>query len=125
MTSETQQHPHHQQQPSQSRPTGQAMKAFLSGLKSTNSQEQYPLQIKPFFDFIDSLTSLSSVEEKADVFVNKARENSQWGRDSIISFIEHYKQRVNVDKTLTAGTLQHYYHLIKTFCEMNDLDTIV
>jgi hypothetical protein len=27
------------------------------------------------------------------------------------------KRRVNVDKTLTAGTLQNYFHIIKLFCE--------
>jgi hypothetical protein len=109
---------------------GQALNAFISGLKSTDSQKQYPYQVKPFFDFIlpnddNNGFITSSLEEKADIFVNKAKDDPQWAQDNILNFIDHCKRRVNVDKTLTAGTLQNYFHIIKLFCEMNDLDTIV
>jgi integrase len=111
---------------------GQALNAFISGIKSIDSQRQYPSEIKPFFNFIlpsadddDGGLTSSSLEEKADVFVNKARENPQWAQENILNFIDHCKRRVNVDKTLTAGTLQNYFNLIKLFCELNDLEMIV
>jgi hypothetical protein len=94
---------------------GQALNAFKSGLKSTNSQGQYPQQIKPFFNFIFSLPNdfTSSLEEKADAFVNKAKNNPQWAQETILNFIDHCKRRVNIDKTLTVGTLQHTIILSK------------
>jgi integrase len=119
--------------PQQSQRQGKALNAFISGLKSTDSQKQYPYQVKPFFDFIlpnnndnnGFVTSSSSLEEKADIFVNKAKDDPQWAQENIVNFIDYCKRRVNVDKTLTAGTLQNYFHIIKLFCEMNNLDTIV
>ena len=110
-----------------------ALNKFVSGLKSPETQKHYPRLLKLFFDFVFPPSNGSddvnndnclSLEEKADIFVNKTRENPQWAQDSITSFIELCKQRVNVDKTLTAGTLHNYYHIIKTFCELTDIETV-
>jgi hypothetical protein len=86
----------------QSQRQGHALNAFISGLKSTDSQRQYPYQVKPFFDFILPTTDVnnngfitSSLEEKADAFVNKAKDNPQWVQENILNFIDYCKRRVS------------------------------
>jgi hypothetical protein len=76
-----------------------ALNKFVSGLKSPETQKHYPRLLKLFFDFVfpppsnDSSNNNSlSIEEKADIFVNKARENPQWAQGSITGFIELCKQ---------------------------------
>jgi len=55
-----------------------AINALISTLPSLDSQKQYPLRLKPFFDFADMPGS--SIGEQADRFVQKARENPQWAQ---------------------------------------------
>jgi hypothetical protein len=61
-----------QQQPYKS----PAIEALISTLPSIKSQRQYPLRLPPFFDIAE--VSGSSIGERADHFVHKARENPQW-----------------------------------------------
>jgi hypothetical protein len=98
-----------------------AINALISTLPSLDSQIQYPLRLKPFFDFADM--SGSSLEEKADHFVQKAKENPQWAHDILINYVSHGKQRVNMKKDLAAGILQTVFRTIKLFYENNDLET--
>ena len=51
----------------------QAINALISTLPSLDSQRQYPLRLKPFFDFAD--VPGGSLGEKADHFVHRAKEN--------------------------------------------------
>jgi len=69
------------------------------------------------FDFLNLSGSL---EEQANEFLDKARQNIQWSQDSIMKFLEYHKERVR-RKELAAGTLKNYYRAAKLFCEMNDL----
>ena len=50
-----------------------AINALVSTLPSLDSQRQYPLRLKPFFDFAD--VPGGSLGEKADHFVHRAKEN--------------------------------------------------
>ena len=99
-----------------------AIDALTSTLPSIESQKYYPLRLKPLFDFAN--VSGSSLGEKADQFVHKAKENPQWACDILISYVNHGKQRVNTKKDLAAGTLGTYFDTIKLFYEYNDLGTI-
>jgi integrase len=69
------------------------------------------------FDFLNLHGSL---EEQANEFLNKARQNIQWAQDSMMKFLDFHKERVRREE-LAAGTLKNYYRAAKLFCEMNDL----
>jgi hypothetical protein len=94
--------------------------SFMYALKSTEARRQYPKRLKMLFDFLDLPGSL---EEQAQSFLDKARQDIQWAQDSIMTFLDFHKQRVR-RKELAAGTLKNYYRAAKLFCEMNDLTTI-
>jgi hypothetical protein len=89
----------------------------MYALKSSEARRQYPKRLKMLFDFLGLIGSL---EEQANDFLNKARQNIQWSQDSIMKFLNFHKQRVR-RKELAAGTLRNYYRAAKLFCEMNDL----
>jgi hypothetical protein len=91
--------------------------SFMYALKSSEARRQYPKRLKMLFDFLGLIGSL---EEQANDFLNKARQNIQWSQDSIMKFLNFHKQRVR-RKELAAGTLKNYYRAAKLFCEMNDL----
>ena len=95
--------------------------SFIYALKSLESQRLYPGRLKLFFNF---LGLPGPIEEQAAIFLKQAKTNgAQWTQDSIISFINGHKQRVQ-KKELSAGTLHNYYCAIKLFCEMNYLDMV-
>jgi hypothetical protein len=81
-----------------------AIEALTSTLPSVKSQRQYPLRLPPFFDIAG--VSGSSIGERADHFVQKAKENPQWAYDVLIKYVNHGKQRVTIKKDLAAGTLR-------------------
>jgi hypothetical protein len=86
-------------------------------LKYSEARRQYPKRLKMLFDFLNLSGSL---EEQANEFLDKARQNIQWSQDSIMKFLDYHKERVR-RKELAAGTLKNYYRSAKLFCEMNDL----
>jgi hypothetical protein len=89
----------------------------MYALNSSEARRQYPKRLKMLFDFLNLPGSL---EEQANEFLNKARQNIQWSQDSIMKFLDYHKERVR-RKELAAGTLKNYYRAAKLFCEMNDL----
>ena len=89
----------------------------MYALNSSEARRQYPKRLKMLFDFLNLPGSL---EEQANEFLNKARQNIQWSQDSIMKFLDYHKERVR-RKELAAGTLENYYRAAKLFCEMNDL----
>jgi integrase len=91
--------------------------SFMYALNSSEARRQYPKRLKMLFDFLNLSGSL---EEQANKFLDKARQNIQWSQDSIMKFLNYHKERVR-RKELAAGTLKNYYRAAKLFCEMNDL----
>ncbi len=67
-----------------------AINTLISTLPSIDSQRQYPLRLKPFFDFAD--VPGNSLGEKADHFVQRVKENPQWANDILVNFVNHCKQ---------------------------------
>jgi integrase len=122
---ELQRQKHQQQQHSSSSSSGgsNALKSFINALKSSDAQKQYPVRLRLFFNLIGLPGTL---EEQAESFVEKSKGlgggGPQWTQDCIISFVNHYKQRV-MRKEIATGTLNNYYMAVKLFCEMNDLAT--
>jgi len=83
----------------------------MYALKSSEARRQYPKRLKMLFDFLGLPGSL---EEQANEFLDKARQNIQWSQDSIMKFLDYHKERVR-RKELAAGTLKNYYRAAKLF----------
>ena len=77
----------------------------MHALNSSEARRQYPKRLKMLFDFLNLSGSL---EEQANEFLDKARQNIQWSQDSIMKFLDYHKERVR-RKELAAGTLKNYY----------------
>jgi hypothetical protein len=91
----------------------------MYGIKSPESQEQYPFILKQFFNHL-GLPGIA-IDEQTDAFIEKAKSGGvKWVQDSIIDFVSYNKKRVLESKDLAAGTLKHYVTVIKLFCDTND-----
>jgi hypothetical protein len=75
--------------------------SFMYALKSSEARRQYPKRLKMLFDFLGLSASL---EEQANEFLDKARQNIQWSQDSIMKFLDFHKQRVR-RKELAADNI--------------------
>jgi len=63
----------------------------MYGLRAPDTKRQYPRRFQYFLNF---LTLPGTLEEQAKQFTLKARENSQWAQESLMSFIDFQKERV-------------------------------
>jgi hypothetical protein len=89
--------------------------AFMS-VRSPTTKKQYPRRLKRFFDYL-SLEG-NTVEEQAKIFLARAKiEPEFWVEDSILSYLDHNKERVLVTKEIEAGTLLNLYQPIVIFCK--------
>ena len=79
--------------------------SFMYALKSSEARRQYPKRLKKLFDFLNLSGSL---EEQANEFLNKARQNIQWSQDSIMKFLDFHKERVRC-KEFAASKTRHDY----------------
>jgi hypothetical protein len=94
------------------------MKNFIYGIKSQESRKEYPSRLRIYFDFLE-LPGL--LDEQADAFIKKAKENGiSWVRQSIIDFVTHYRKRVEEVKNLSAGTMHNYFDAAEKFVICND-----
>lgn len=96
-----------------------ALDSFMYALKSPDTQRQYPIRLRIFFNFLQ--VQGDTVEEQAVVFLDKVIIKREWSaEDCLIRFITYNKQRV-ADGTLAAGTLSNYAMIVKLFYEMNNI----
>ena len=90
---------------------------FTSYLKTAETQTQSLNRLKYFFKYLE-LPGL--MKEQAAYFVTKARTDEQWSLGCIISFINHYKKKIE-NKEISSTTLTDYFNAIQSFYEANDL----
>ena len=93
------------------------MASFMYGLRAPDTKRQYPRRFQYFLNFL-KLTG--TLDEQAKQFTLKARENSLWAQESLMSFIDFQKERVKRDE-MSESTVTNYYKATKLFCVMNDL----
>ena len=93
------------------------MAAFMYGLRAPDTKRQYPRRFQYFLNF---LSIQGTSEEQAKQSTLKARENSQWAQESLMSFIDFQKERVKRGE-LAESTVTNYYKATNLFCVMNDL----
>jgi hypothetical protein len=89
---------------------------------SKEARRQYPRGLKLLFDYLKILPA-GDLEERAQAFLDKAKENPQWTQDSITYLLVFHKERVN-NRKLAPGTLKNFCLAIKLFCDMHDLTTL-
>ncbi len=65
----------------------------LNFLKSSETQRQYRKHLETFFN--DISIEGQTLEEKGQAFLAQAANNKRWTEDTIVSFIDYHKQRVN------------------------------
>jgi integrase len=90
--------------------------AFLY-CNSPSTQRQYPKRLKLFFDFVG--IEGNDLEEQGQNFLDKARQDSEWAQQSLMTYLAYHKQRV-LRKEISAGTLKTMWVPIKTFMDAFD-----
>src|SRR5690348_11201603 len=93
------------------------MLEFMFALKAPDTKRQYPKRLKTFFDF---LTLRGSIQEQAQEFLMKAREDIHWAEIMLIKFINFQKERVGRGEIVNA-IIRNYIKATKLFCMMNDV----
>jgi hypothetical protein len=99
--------------------TNDPMLAFTFALRVPETKRQWPKRLKVFFDFLD-LEGATTIEEQADQFVVKAKQNFKWAHETFIRFISYQLERIKQGE-IAESTLPNYYKAAKLFCEMNDI----
>jgi len=104
---------------------------FCFGLRSKETQRQYPKLLNIFLNFIlsdnpsvceNSIVN-SDLETKCSILYSSLKENPEWVQQKIISFVNHYKKRVE-NQEISSGTLKNYVKVLKFFCDMNNIHSI-
>jgi len=94
---------------------------YMYGMKSPITREKYGRRLKIFFDFIKfEKNNGKTMEERFNLFVEKAKKDPKWLLESIFRFIIMLKQR-NESKEISGATLQNYLKPIKLMCSVSDL----
>jgi len=81
--------------------------------------EKYLMRLGKFLDFLN-IQQGGILEDKSRIFAKKGRDDNIWAFNSILSFIQLLKERVD-RKEITAGTIRNYVKSIKLFCQMADI----
>jgi hypothetical protein len=79
---------------------------YLYAMKSPATKEKYLMRLGKFLDFLN-IQEGGTREDKARVFAEKGRDDNIWAFNSILSFIQLLKERVD-RKEITAGTIRNY-----------------
>jgi hypothetical protein len=94
---------------------------FLYGMKAPMTREKYRGRLAKFFDFI-GLTE-GTMEERATVFAEKGKKDSDWVFVSVLRFAQSQKVRIESGQ-ISPATLRNYIKAVKLFCEMNDISIV-
>lgn len=104
---------------------------FCFGLRSKETQRQYPKILNIFLDFMlldnhpyqNKEKINNTLEEKCLILYSMLKENPELVQQKIISFVNHHKKRIEKGE-IASGTLKNYVKVIKFFCDMNNLSLI-
>jgi hypothetical protein len=92
---------------------------YLYAMKSPATKEKYLMRLGKFLNFLN-IQEGDILEDKSRIFAKKGRDDNIWAFNSILSFIQLLKERVD-RKEITAGTICNYVKSIKLFCQMADI----
>ena len=91
---------------------------FIFAIRSPVTREKYLQRIGYFFDYIG--IEKGTIEERCNIFGQKAKGNINWVANNIIKYLQVHKNRVE-RKEITGSTLKNYIKPIKLFCEQMDI----
>jgi integrase len=96
---------------------------YLYAMKSPVTREKYQIRFGKFLNFVLGLDAAGggrTIQQKASIFVQKGRKDTNWAFDNILKFIRFQLDRVN-KKEITGSTVRNYVKSIKLFCDMADI----
>jgi len=91
---------------------------FIYSMKAPMTRDRYQTRLAKFFDYI-GLKVGEKLEDRARVFAQRGKEDSNWTLNNILRFVQYQKDRVD-KKEITGATVRNYVKSIKLFCEMAD-----
>jgi hypothetical protein len=68
---------------------------YIYAMKAPMTRDRYKTRLAKFFDFIDLELSVKEIENRARVFVQRGKENSNWILNNILKFVQYQKYRVD------------------------------
>jgi integrase len=92
---------------------------FVYAIRSVLTRDYYLRRLRRFFDFID-LEKERTIEERCNLFADRANTDPNWAFNQIMSFLQFQKERVE-KREITGATLRNFVKAIKLFCEMSDI----
>ena len=95
---------------------------FVYAIRSPVTKDCYQRRLHRFFDSI-GLEPENTMEERINAFAEKANRDGKWAFNSIASFLQYQKERVE-HKEIVGGTLRNHLKTIKFFCEVC-CDTVI
>jgi hypothetical protein len=92
---------------------------FKFSIRSELTRKYYERRIRRFFDFIEFNPGLG-IEQRCNDFAEKARSDSGWVLNKIITFLQFQKERTEKEE-ITPATLSNFVKALKLFCEISDV----
>jgi hypothetical protein len=92
---------------------------FVYAIRSALTRDYYLRRLRRFFDFIN-LEKERTIEERCNLFAEKAKTDPNWAFNRIMGFLQFQKERVE-KREITGATLRNFVKAIKLFCEMSDI----
>jgi hypothetical protein len=92
---------------------------YIYAMKAPMTRDRYQTRLAKFFDFIGLEKGLN-LADRARIFVQKGKDNSNWVLNNLLKFVQYQNDRVD-KKEITGATVRNYVKSIKLFCEMADM----
>lgn len=92
---------------------------FLYAMRSPKTKEKCIGRLRMFLDHIN--IPGDSMETRCKLFCEQAKVDTSWAFRNIVSYLQKQKERVE-NKEITAGTLKNRFQVIKSCCDMNNID---
>jgi len=65
---------------------------FKYAIKTELTRKYYERRLKKFFDFIEFATIERGIEIRCNMFIEKAKDNTNWSLSQIIRFLQYQKE---------------------------------
>jgi hypothetical protein len=97
-----------------------ALKSFLFGIRSKETEKRYIAQLGYFFDFLK--IHGATLADRASTWLNlHGSADPKWAYDCLIDYITFQKERVT-NGEITGGTVGNYYGVVKSFYQSHDIE---
>lgn len=82
---------------------------FMNAMKAPMTRDRYQIRVAKFFDFNGIGDEDNTLEEKARIFADRGKEDTDWAFGNILKFIHLQKERVD-RKEITGATVRLILH---------------